>query len=58
MLGIVASWSGLPPDKPSTSAGTDDSGNPFCKAASEILLGKRMLILEWKIAVSELRLAA
>ena len=53
MPGIWASWSGSPPDKPRISAGTEDLGKPFCRAALETLFGKRLLIVEWKMAVSE-----
>ena len=51
--GIAASWLGSPLDKPRIRAGTEDSGNPFCKAAFVMLLAKRLVILEWKMAVSE-----
>jgi hypothetical protein len=40
------------------SAGREDSGNPFSKAALEILLGKRVEILELKMALSEFQSAA
>lgn len=55
MSGIAASRSGSRADKAMIRSGTDDAGRPLSIAASATLLGRRLVILEWKIAVSKSR---
>lgn len=57
MSGIAANNSGSRVDKAMIRSGTDDACRPLPIAASATLVGRRLVILEWKIAVSNSRIS-